>query len=153
MMILQQETLYDIVHEVDSLLQMHYEEVALNKDRKKLLPKWEEYRVMEVIGKLVVYTARDDGKLIGYAAFFINTHMHYGEFTTAINDVVFLHPDYRKGSAGYKLIKYADDQLSNRPGIDHVFWHVKVKNDWTPILKRLGYVEEEIIAGKSLKRK
>lgn len=151
-MILQQETLFDIVHEVDELLQMHYEEVALNRDRKKLSPKWEDYRALEVIGNFVIYTAREDKKLIGYAAFFVHTHMHYSEFVTAVNDVIFLHPDHRKGSAGYKLIKFADDQLQKRSDVDHIFWHVKKSNDWTKILHRLGYTDEEIIVGRSIKR-
>lgn len=147
---LQQETLFDVLDEVDYLLQMHYEEVALNRDKKRLLPKWEEYAALEKMGAFVVYTARHEGVLVGYAAFFIHTHMHYGEYKLAINDVVFLHPDHRKSTCGYRLIKFADDQLKERGDIDHIFWHVKKSKDWTEVLHKLGYVDEEIVVGKSL---
>lgn len=64
-MLLQQEILFDVVHEVDDLLQMHYEEVALHRDRIKLNPLWDQYAALEKLGMLIIYTARDDdGRLV-----------------------------------------------------------------------------------------
>lgn len=147
---LQQETLYDIVHQVDTLLKMHYEEVALNRHIIKLDPMWHEYAALEKMGRLVVYTARDDGELVGYSAFFINRHMHYAGTTVAINDVLFLHPDQRKSTCGYRLIKFCDDMLKERGDINKIAWHVKLAKDWTNILHKLGYADEEVICGKIL---
>lgn len=149
-MILQQETLFDIVQEVDYLLKMHYEEVAMHKEKIKLNPMWDEYASLERLGKFVVFTARQDGKLVGYAGFFLMTHMHYAETKLAINDVLFLHPDQRKSTCGYRLIKFADEQLAKRGDIDKITWHVKFSKDWSPVLHKLGYVDEEKVVGRIL---
>lgn len=143
----QQETLFDIFHEVDELLKLHYEEVALHRDQIKLDPMWEEYAALERIGRLVTYTARDDERLVGYSCFFINRHMHYRDTTVAINDVIFLHPDFRKSTTGYRLIKFSHDQLKARGGIQKVAFHVKFSKDWSAVLHKLGYSDEEKIVG------
>lgn len=145
---LQQEILFDVIHEVDELLQLHYEEVALHRDRIKLDPMWDQYVALEKLGMLAIYTARnDDGKLIGYSAFFINKHMHYKDTVIAINDVLFLHPDYRDGIQGYRFIKFCHDQLVERGGINKITWHVKLKKDWSKVLHKLGYTDEELVVG------
>lgn len=149
MLTIQRETLFDIVHEVDELLKLHYAEVALHKDAVPLAPMWERYRQLEQADAFVVYTAREEGQLIGYSAFFINRHLHYGDTVMAHNDVIFLHPDHRRGTAGIKLIKFSEQALRDR-GITKITWHVKVDKDWTQILERMGYAREDIIMGKIL---
>lgn len=147
MIALQKETLFDIVHEVDELLRLHYEEVALHRDRIKLAPMWDEYATLERMGRFVVFTARDDGRLVGYSAFFINSHMHYRDTVVAHNDVLFLHPDHRKSTTGYRLIKFSHEQLKARGDIHKACWHVKFCKDWSNVLHKLGYVDEEKIVG------
>lgn len=147
----QQETLYEIIEEVQALLQLHYEEIALNRQAIKLAPMWEQYAALERMGSFVVYTARDDsGALIGYSAFFISQHMHYAETKMASNDVLFLHPDHRQGSAGLKLIKFSDRELE-KLGANKITWHVKIAKDWRTILHRMGYVDEEIVCARLVK--
>lgn len=149
MITLQRETLFDIIGEVDDLLRLHYEEVALHKESVPLAPMWERYRQLESIDAFVLYTARSDGELIGYSAFFINRHMHYGDTVMAHNDVIFLHPDHRRGSAGIKLIKFCEQQLRER-GVVKATWHVKQEHDFGAILRRMGYIAEDLIFGKIL---
>ena len=85
--------------------------------------------------------------------FFFYEHMHY-RLLVATNDVIFLDKDYRtKTTVGLRLIKASEAELElerRRRGEAQmrVLWHVKPKNDWTPILARLGYAPEEIIMGK-----
>jgi len=144
---LQQEILYMVMDEAEYLLKMHYQELTLNKEHVMLAPDWERYADLEKQGNLIIFTARDEGRLVGYSAFFINSHIHYKNNLFAINDVLFLHPDYRNNSCGARLIKYSDQELS-KLGKVKILWHVKVSRDFRPILHRLGYVDEEIICGK-----
>jgi len=123
-------------------------EVCLHADFR-LSPRWDIYLKLEDAGLFRVYTARKGHKLIGYAIYNVMPNMHYIDVLHATQDALYLHPDYRGGSSGIKLIKYADERLA-RMGVDLVSHHVKVKNDFSPILKRLGYSQSEKIYEKRL---
>lgn len=146
---IRQEALFDVIHEVEPLLELHYQEVALHKEAIPLAPIWEKYRHLEAAGAFVLYAARDAGRLVGYSAFFINEHLHYGSTVVAHNDVIFLHPDVRRGAAGIRLIKFSEQALRER-GVRKVTWHVKCQHNFGPILERLGYTAEDTIYGKIL---
>ena len=147
MLTFQRETLFDIIEEVDALLALHYQELTLNKDRVRLDPQWDVYRTLEQLGRFVVFTARDGNLLVGYNAFFVQKHMHYAGFTVAQNDVLFLHPDYRLGMTGIRLLKTSEAGLKVA-GAEKITYHVKFLKDFRPILHRLGYSDEEVMCGK-----
>ena len=149
MITFQKEIIYDVKDEAAPLLDMHYQELTMHKDSISLDPIWERYAALEKSGLLEIFTARDEGKLIGYSAFFVQSHIHYAETLVAANDVLFLHKDYRKGTSGIKLIKFSESQLKARR-VNKITWHVKFSRDFRPILHRLGYVDEEIVVGKIL---
>lgn len=142
----QQESLYEVVGDVEPLLALHYDELCLNKERIKLNPAWGEYRALEAMGRFVVFTARDDDKLVGYSAFFVNRHMHYLDLTVAFNDVLFLDPAYRQGMTGVRLVKFAERLTES--GVNKICYHAKLDTNLIPILNRLGYKTEEVVLGK-----
>jgi GNAT superfamily N-acetyltransferase len=145
----QTETLFGVVHDIQDLIKLHYDEIALHKDRIPLAPDWDRYRALEDAGQLVVFTVRDGELLVGYSVFFLSWHLHYKTTRMAMNDVLFLHKDYRKGTTGIKLIKHSEQELREMD-VDKVIWHVKFNNDFRPILNRLGYCDEEAIVAKML---
>lgn len=154
---LAREPLAAIRPELEGLLALHYEELTKHKDVVKLKPDWGKYEALDAQGALPIYTARDAGRLIGYAIFFLAFHLHYSDVLCATNDVLFLHPDYRQGSAGLRLVRYADDDLSNRVEADRIFWHLKfnthgAERDLQPVFKRMGYAPEEVVVGRVIKR-
>lgn len=144
------ETLFDVIHEVDDMLRGHFEEVATSKDRIKLAPMWEEYAMLEKMGRFAVFTARDNGKLVGYGGFFINKHLHHGAAVFAVNDVLYLKPGARKGMNGYRFIKFIHEALAARGDIRKILWHVTPIKDFRPALHRLGYRDEETVVGITL---
>jgi len=146
-MIFQSETLYEIIDEMDELLSLHYDELTLNKAKVKLDPMWENYARLENLGFFKVFTARDDEKLVGYNAFFLNKHLHYASLTVAQNDVLFLHPAYRQGLTGVKLLRFSEAQLKEM-GAEKILYHVKFSKDIRPILHRMGYSDEEVMVAK-----
>lgn len=143
------ELLYEVVNEVDSLLQEHYLELTRNKDRVTLAPMWDDYAALERMGRFVVFTARAGSQLVGYAAFFVNRHLHYEALTVAHNDVLFLTKAQRQGMTGIRLIKFAEAELK-KLGADKVTWHAKLDTALIPILQRFGYETEEVALGKFL---
>lgn len=139
-----------LVGEMLPILDAHYEELTLHKERVKLKPRWIVYYTLQARGHFVIYTARDDsGRLVGYNAFFIDAHMHYEDLIVATNDVFFIVPEHRRGSTALRFLRFTEQQL-REGGVDKVAYHHKAANNFGPILHRLGYSPEEGVAAKLL---
>ena len=146
----QVEKFSEVKPEMEDLIKMHYDEVALHKEYIPLDPDWDRYSLMEKNGALFIATARNDGDLKGYSWFFISNHIHYKSTKVAANDVLFLHPDYRKGTTGVKLIKFSEEELK-KLDVNKIVWHIKFHKDFRNILYRMGYADEDAIVGKIIK--
>lgn len=148
----QRETLFEVMGDVEPLLQMHHDELALDRDRIALSPRWDRYNAMESAGLLLVFTARESRALIGYAAFFLYPHMHCDRLTVAANDVLFLHPDCRKGSAGLKFLRFCESEIKKQPhdGVLKIAWSAKPNSALESLLPRLDYATEETVFTKIL---
>lgn len=143
------ELLCEVVQEVQPLLEMHYQELCANKSFVKLDPRWDVYRAMEAVGCFVVLTAREDGKLVGYNAFFLAPNMHYAGFLVAQCDVFFIDEPYRRGTAALRFLRYSESVLKEL-GAQKLCYHCKLTNNLAPILRRLGYADEEVMCAKVL---
>ena len=129
------------------LIEEHYQELTLNKDFVKLNPDWARYQKLENENKLHIFTARDNGKLLGYSFFFLDTHIHYMDLLVATNDVLYLTASHRLGITGIRLIKFSESELL-KLGAKKITWHIKDSMDLSPILNRMGYLAEDTILGK-----
>lgn len=150
MLTYQVETFDNVLVDMQELITHHYDEIALHKEAIPLDPDWVRYKALADSKVLFITTVRDDNKLIGYAWFFITNHIHYKSTTVAANDVLYLHPDYRKGMTGIKLIKFSESELT-KLGVTKAVWHIKFHKDFRNILYRMGYEDEDAIVGKILK--
>lgn len=136
-----------LCQELFPLLELHYREIAVDQDIP-LTPDFAKYTQLEALGRLRVYTARDDDRLLwGYAIYFVGPNMHYQTSLQAVQDVLFMHPG-RRGVGG-RLIRFADDELA-KDGVQKVFHHVKLAHDFGPLLKRQGYEPIEAIYARRL---
>lgn len=143
------EVLCEVVQEIQPLLEMHYDELCLNRDRVALDPQWDQYLLLERLGRLAIFTARDDGRLVGYSAFFVQQHMHYAGLLTAQNDVFYLVQEHRRGTTALRFLRYTEQALKDL-GAHKVIYHCKLSNQFAPILHRLGFADEEVMVGKML---
>lgn len=143
------ESLFDILPEMEELIELHYQEIALNKDVIKLKPIWSEYKKLEDNKQFYLITARMEKQLVGYSAFFLKPHIHYEDTIVASNDVLFLKKEYREGRIGLKLIKFSEQKMKEL-GAHKITWHIKVTNDFRPMFHRMNYIDEDIIIGKIL---
>lgn len=144
------ERYHQVSEDIKELIKLHYEEIAVNKDVIPLDPDWDKYKSLCDNGLLMIITARDEGKLIGYSIFFITNHLHYKSTVYANNDLLYLHPDYRRGSLGIKFIKTSEIYLKQK-GVAKIMWHIKFNKDFRVLLHRMGYIDEDIIVGKIIK--
>jgi GNAT superfamily N-acetyltransferase len=114
------------------LLEKHWREIAHYQD-VPLEPDVERYNAMDEAGLLRCFTVRDGGRLVGYSIFFVTPNIHYKSLTLANNDVLFLHPDYRRGRVGWNFIDFLRDRLVGE-GLRCIYYHVKAAH---PALGRL----------------
>ncbi len=144
------EPVLKVKPEMEPMLEDHYQELTLHKDKIKLAPDWELYDKLEKSNQFYLLTARDadTDELLGYSAWFVKPHIHYKETIVASNDVLFLRKDQRSGMTGIKLIKYSEQEMKKYA--HKITWHVKGEPDFRPILHRMGYADEDVIVGKML---
>lgn len=147
------ERLSQVLSESEPLLRAHWEEIADHKDKIPLAPDYDQYRQLEAVGRLLICTARDGGKLIGYSVYFVRRGLHYSENIVATNDIFYIAPEYRIRVAtgrvliAVALLEYAEDKLKAR-GVSVISMHIKVRKDWSSLAERQGYRRVEYIHQK-----
>src|SRR5215469_12725938 len=110
-MTFQVERYSDVLPELKAIIGLHWEEIALLKDKIKLDPDYDRYLALEESGVLHVITIRENGELIGYHIAFVTPHMHYKGDLMCFTDIFFLKKEYRKGLAGAKLLKFVEAEM------------------------------------------
>ena len=119
------------------LFQEHYDEFEpSHQGRMELGPDIAGYKAVEAAGKLLILTARNGGKLIGYCVVVVHRHMHYPTLI-GIEDAYYVSKSERKGLVGYKLLKKTLVELRAR-GCKKVFFMTKEFQSVAILLERLG---------------
>lgn len=145
----QRELFVPFMADAASMLRRHWAELSSHKDIPLAIDE-ATYRAVEMQGALRIYTARLDGELVGYAAFFLQWHAHYAESKQAMQDVLYVAPEHRGRLIGLRLIRHSERAL-RAEGVQVVRHHVKVAHaQLGDILEALGYSAEEITFSKRL---
>lgn len=146
MMIFTIEKFSDNVETLKELSQLHYKEVAPYDDIP-LNVQWARFIKLNELDVLKMYGVRKDTKLVGYALFFIQDSLEYSPSLQASLNNIFIHPDFR--GRGLDFISWCDEQLKEE-GVQVVYHHVKVKNDYGVALEKIGYKKMNIDYSKRL---
>ena len=146
----QMEVLGECLEEMKPLLKEHYKEVAMYQDHIDLNPKYDLYQKMELGGYLSVFTARDQGRLVGYAIFFIDTHMHYQDHAYAVNDVLYIDPEYRHEGRAVSFLDWIEKQLEKEVSV--ITYHMKIYKPFQSLMKYLQYDHAEHIYTKYVRK-
>ncbi len=134
--------------EMMPLFVRHWREIAHYQDIE-LKPNVEFYETMFKHGCLRVFTVRKDEALVGYSVFFVKPNPHYMGSIQASQDILFLAPEFRKGSVGARFIKWCDEELKS-DGVQAVYHHVKTAHNFGPMLERMGYECVDLIYARRL---
>lgn len=135
--------------EMMPMLPLHYEELALDKDRVPLAPQWTVYDARDDRGELQIVVLREDGRIIGYYWGFIAPGLHYATCLTATMDIFFVHPEHRRGRNGRILFEAVEKDLRRR-GVQRWFVGAKLHRDASPLFRRLGFTPIETYHSKWL---
>ena len=106
---------------------------------------WGRYQALENAGSLKLLSARKDGELVGYAAFFITPHLMYRSSTHVICDSIYVDPRHR--GIGPSLVRAAEKQFKAMAGSTQVrvIYSAQIASDFPQVLNRLGYHARETV--------
>ena len=132
--------------EFKSLSVEHWREVALHQKEVPLDLDFDVYKRGDESGKLVFVAARKNGVLVGYSIWAVVCPLHFKSTLYAQNDVIYMLPKYR-GNYGLSLIKHSEIFMVSL-GVKKILWGVMRNRDWSKILERMGYEQEDILMSK-----
>lgn len=142
------ESFMESTQELEELFPLHYEELALNKDKVPLSPRYEAYARSESAGELFFVTLRKDGEMIGYYVGVVGPGLHYSTCLTCVTDMFFIKKEHR-GKSGKMLFSFVESQLRNI-GVNRWFVGSKSHSDVTGFLKKCGFEQIETYHSKWL---
>lgn len=134
---IQAEKLSDILDEMKVVFPIHWEELALNKDKVPLDPQYDIYLAREERDELILVTVRQEGGLIGYFVGFIAPGLHYKTCLTCTMDIFYIHPDYRGSDLGFRMFNYVERELRAR-GVQRWFMGSKLHKDASFLFDKIG---------------
>lgn len=149
MLTAQIESFEERLPEFKPLFPLHWEELALNKDKVPLDPQYDIYVARERRGELLFVTLRELGEPVGYFIGFIAPGLHYKTCLTCTMDIFYVHPDKRGGRGGIKLFKFVENELKRR-GVDRWFVGSKCHADASWLFELLGFNRVEVYYSKWL---
>lgn len=105
------ESYAEVLEDIKPLFVEHYEELALYAGEIPLDPDYGVYESLDKIGALSIYTAREDGVLIGYAIYFVRRHHHYKQSTWAISDIILVRKEHRNAGVATGLFDLVEADM------------------------------------------
>lgn len=140
------ENFHDVIEELKPHLHEHYKEVAMYQDKIDLDPNYEAYGMAQTNGMLHIYTMREDDKLVGYNIFFVQSHPHYNSTVWAVNDIVYVAPEYRHTPDTLFFFAYCEVQLKAVASV--ITYHMKVMKTFQMLMNGLGMDHAEHMYSK-----
>lgn len=141
------EFIKDVLEELKPLLEEHWKEVAWYQEDIKLNPDYNKYVSMQEANNLLFVTARDEGKLVGYNVNFLQYHPHYSDHIYAVNDIIFVHPDYRHGMVAKELLE-GTEEILRLLGVSVVTLHMKPAHPFKTLAEQCGFKQQEYVYSK-----
>ncbi len=148
---MQPELLADCLDELKPLFSLHWKEVAAYQDDIELDPDYDRYLQMEKAGVIRSYVLRADGRVVGYWIFFVTPHPHYRQDRFAVNDIVYVDPEYRRADITPHCFHAVEQEL-RREGVSVITYHMKTYKPFQSLLEGLGYDHLEHLYGKCVKQ-
>ena len=111
--------------------------------------QWGAYEAMEQADVFFLVIAWRDGRIVGYASFFLSPAMHQKGRFMAQSEAIYLKPSQRKGFNAVRMLRYAERKLRER-GVTDIFAGEKKDTGVSVILKRLGYEMMETVYSKKI---
>lgn len=136
------ESLTEGLEELKRYFPLHWEELALNKDKVPLDPQYDIYLRRDALGEVMYLTVRECGILIGYFVGFVAPGLHYKTCLTLTLDIFYIDPEKRTSRSGFRLFKAVEHEAKRR-GVQRMFVGSKLHKDASRLFEALKYTEVE----------
>jgi L-amino acid N-acyltransferase YncA len=148
----QRETFAQAWPDVSALVAAHWREVAYpdgfpSDDAPSV--DVDAYLQAEKDGRFIVFTLRDGDQFLGYAAFWLGPFPQRKGLIGAWQESIYIAPAFRASIEGARFVTDCDEALRGF-GVSVVHHSVRAGRDFSPVLKRAGYVQAEIVYAKHL---
>jgi GNAT superfamily N-acetyltransferase len=120
MLTAQVESLTEQLAELKPILPIHWEELALDKDKVPLDPQYGVYLARDAQGEVLFVTLRDGGELMGYFIGFVAPGLHYRTCLTLTMDIFYVVPEHRGKHGGVALFEAVKKEAKRR-GVNRWF--------------------------------
>ena len=141
---------------LEDMIAADFSEVEVDQAAIPLDIDWNHYAAIEQAGTYRIVSARAGRRLVGYNSFFLNRHTRHQGTVFAINDVLYLMPQERRGGAGWRFLLETDRMLVEA-GVSKVQYgikeHVRLgasQGTVGDLLTRMGYRHIETVYAKVL---
>lgn len=141
------ERYVDVIEEAKPLLRLHWEQIALLKDKIEFAPNYEKYAELDQAGSLHVCTVRVYGRLVGYHAAFLSNHPHYKNDLMGLTDIFFILPDFRIGLTGFHFLQFVEAEM-RKLGVTKMIAGTKLHHDLSVLFERLGWKPTDMMYAK-----
>lgn len=124
-------------NEMIELASQHWKETENYRHNQTFCPSFERYNQYDESGWLLHFTARHEGRMVGYAIMYVVPSMHTQQLI-ATEDTWFLLPEHRKGRNAIEFYKFVESVCRTR-GVVEIGMTAKLTNGAGRILEYLGY--------------
>jgi hypothetical protein len=124
--------------EIEPHVDAHWNEFASNKGDAAMDVDWALYESLCRSGKLHVFTARRDGRLVGYFGCILSTHPHRRTVLTASSSFLYVAQDPIRGLIIRGLIAISINCF-NTMGVKLYHYRSKNSHNIGQILEKMGF--------------
>lgn len=111
-------------------------------DRSFFQPDQARYLALEAAGKLVVFTMRRGGRLVGYSAMLLSDHLDYPGVLWGMQLALYVVPAERSLKV-LGFLRWQDEQLRDAR-VRYSYRHSTMAHPYGKLLSRLGYKPQEL---------
>jgi len=141
MITVQEETFtLELAAEMEELVRDFFAKTEAGSNRPPLDYNWEYYQTTYDLGMFVVYVAREEGRMLGFAMYTLVNHPHHKTVKFGYCELIGTRFSERGRGVGTALLDYAENALREE-GVSRMIQGDRYYHGRTPIFeKRPGYV-------------
>jgi hypothetical protein len=111
------EPLEQAWNEMIMLAHQHWNETQQYRHSQPFSPSFDRYNQYAKAGWFILFTARDNGKMVGYAGVYLTPSMHTQQLICT-EDTWYLTPEYRKGWNAVRFFKFMENTVREKGAIE-----------------------------------